>query len=214
MQITDGKVDEYLLELLPGRDTALSKIESEARANNIPMVGPVEGQLLQLLARAAGARNILEAGTATGYSATWLGRAVQSLGGTVIALEMDPGRAEIARRNLRRCGLEGTVTVVNQNAFEFLEKDQASYDLIFLDIMRGIAVKDGASRLLDLVMPRLRVGGLLLADNALHSGDVVSPNSSSAAGLADYNRRIFSNPNMMSSLVPIRDGLAISLRVS
>ena len=214
MQITEGKVDDYLLSLIPERDPALAQVESDARANNIPMVGPVEGQLLLLLAQAAGAKDVLEAGTATGYSATWLGRAVQPVGGRVTALEMDPGRAETAKRNLQSCGLEDTVTVVNQDAFEFLQKDQATYDVIFLDIMRGFGLQDGASRLLDLVMPRLRVGGLLLADNALHSGDVVSPNSASATGVAEYNRRIFSHPNLMSSLIPLRDGLAVSLRVS
>ena len=214
MQITDVKVDDYLFSLIPDRDSALAQVESDARANHIPMVGPVEGQLLHILARSVGAADILEVGTATGYSATWLGRAVKPRDGRVTALEMSPERAETARRNLKNCGLGDTVTVVNQDAFEFLEQDRGSYDVIFVDILRGLARREDALRLLDLLTPRLRVGGLLLADNALHGGEAISPDSESAAGLSEYNRRIFDHPNLISSLVPLRDGLAVSLKIS
>ncbi len=214
MEITDAKIEDYLFSLIPDRDSALAKVESDARANHIPMVGPVEGQLLHVLARSIGAVNILEVGTATGYSATWLGRAVQPRDGRVTALEMSPERAATARRNLSRCGLGNTVTVVNKDAFEYLEQDQGTYDLIFLDILRGLPHRDDAHRLLDLVLPRLRVGGLLLADNALHGGETLAPNSESSIGASEYNRRLFDHPNLISSLVPIRDGLAISLKTS
>ena len=159
-----------------------------------------------------GAKNALEGGTATGYSAIWLGRAVKQAGGRMTALEVDLGRAEIARRNLASCGLQDTVTVVNQDAFEFLAKDRSSYDVVFLDILRGLD-PEGIGRLLELVLPRLKIGGLLLGDNALHGGDALDPKSPSAAGLAEFNRRIFSNANLVSSLVPLRDGVAISLKV-
>ena len=213
MQITDAKVDDYLFSLIPDRDSALAKVERDARANHIPMVGPVEGQLLHVLARSIGAAQILEVGTATGYSATWLGRAVQPRDGHVTALEMSPERAATARRNLSNCGLGDTVTVVNQDAFEYLEQDRGTYDVIFLDILRGLAERNDALRLLDLVLPRLKVGGFLLADNALHGGETLAPTNESSIGASEYNRRIFDHPNLISSLVPIRDGLAISLRV-
>ena len=214
MQITDAKVDDYLLSLIPDRDSALARVESDARANHIPMVGPVEGQLLHILACSVGAVDILEVGTATGYSATWLGRAVKPRNGRVTALEMSTERAETARRNLNDCGLRDTVTVVNQDAFAFLEQDRGTYDVIFLDILRGLVGSKDATRLLDLVVPKLRAGGLLLADNALHGGEALAPDSESSIGLSEYNRRIFNHPNLVSSLVPMRDGLAISLKVS
>ena len=214
MQITDAKVEDYLFSLIPDRDSALARVESDARANHIPMVGPVEGQLLHILARSVGAVDILEVGTATGYSATWLGRAVQPRNGHVTALEMSAERAETARRNLSECGLGDTVSVVHQDAFKFLEQDRGTYDVIFLDILRGLAGREDALRLLDLVMPRLRIGGLLLADNVLHGGETLSPAGESAIGVSEYNRRIFDHPNLISSLVPLRDGLAISLKVS
>ncbi len=212
MQITDGKIEDYLLSLVPARDSELATVENEARTNQIPMVGPVEGAFLHTLVRAVGAKSVLEVGTATGYSAIWLGRAVKLAGGRVTAIEMDPKRAEIARRNLASCGLQDTVTLFNQDAFEFLSKDRSSYDVVFLDILRGLS-PEGIGRLLDLVLPRLKVGGLLLADNALHGGDVLEPKSPSAAGLAEFNRRIFNDPALVSSIVPLRDGVAISLKV-
>ena len=213
MNITDVKVEDYLFSLIPDRDPELATVESEARANHIPMVGPVEGQLLHTLARAVGAAEILELGTATGYSATWLGRAAQHHGGHVTALEMSPERAATARRNLSACGLADTVTVIQQDAFRFVEQDHGTYDVIFLDILRGLAGRNEALRLLDLVLPRLRVGGLLLADNTLHGGETLAPGSESSIGVSEYNRRIFDHPDLISSLVPIRDGLSISLKV-
>ena len=96
VEVTD-ELQEYLDGLVPRRDTVLARIEEEAHRDNVPIVDPHEGQLLYLLVKMAGARRILELGTATGYSGIWLLRATE--GGTLTTYEMDPERARTARRS-------------------------------------------------------------------------------------------------------------------
>src|SRR5215216_450487 len=105
-------VDRYLGDLLVSADPALEASLAASAAAGLPAinVSPVQGKLLYLLARAIGARNILEIGTLGGYSTIWLARALSD-GGRVISLEADPRHAEVARANIARAGLEDRVEV-------------------------------------------------------------------------------------------------------
>ncbi|MFQ5694197.1 MAG: O-methyltransferase, partial [Nitrospinota bacterium] len=97
----------YLEALLPERDALLTRLEAEARTENIPIVGPRVGGVLQLLASVSGARRILELGTAVGYSAIWLSRGMEK-GGALISMEVRESMAERARRNVAEAGLGDT----------------------------------------------------------------------------------------------------------
>src|SRR5438067_9318944 len=130
-------VDEYLAGLLLPSDPALEQALADSRAAGLPAinVAPVQGRLLQLLAKMAGAKNILEIGTLGGYSTIWLGRALPA-GGKLISLEYSPKHADVARANIKRAGLDNVVEVRVGAALDNLPKlagEGLKFDFIFID---------------------------------------------------------------------------------
>lgn len=211
MAITDPRVDAYLAQLVPSRDQAHAAVERETRERNVPSIGPYEGHLLAWLVELAGARRVLELGAASGYSAIWLGKAVVGRGGSVTTVDRDPRKVAEARENLRRCGLSETVTVVEGDGLAYLQMQADEYDVIFLDIVSYIAQEEEIDRLIDACLPRLCVGGILMADNALRQGDVaMTPVPTHARGMHRYNQRIVQDARLDSIVLPIRDGLALT----
>ncbi|MFW6081045.1 MAG: O-methyltransferase [Desulfosalsimonas sp.] len=152
--------ETYFSSLVPQRDAILQQLEKEAEQENIPIAGAVVGQLLFVLARAAGSANILELGAAHGYSAIYLGRACAPAGGRVVSLENDPEMARRARENIEKAGLSQTVTIMEADALRALTEIEGPFDLVFMDIEK----KDYQAAL-ELFTPLVRTGGLLVADN-------------------------------------------------
>ncbi|MFW6127313.1 MAG: O-methyltransferase [Thermodesulfobacteriota bacterium] len=191
-------------EFIPPRDDLLLKLEEEARNENIPIVGPLVGELLFILARATQARLVLELGTATGYSAIYLARGLDPQNGRVVTLELDPQMAARARSNCAQAGLDGRVEVRQGQALELMEGLAGPFDLIFLDIDKEsyLPALDRSHRL-------LRPGGLLIADNV------------GFAGAQDFNREIFRRPEwrvapllcFLPNHSPERDGLSLAVKV-
>ncbi len=143
-------------------DPMLLRLEREAARKGIPIIGPAMGKLLYLLARATGARRVLELGTSVGYSAIWLARAVAPVDGTVTTLEWDPVTADTVRHNLAGAGVAGRVEVVVGDAKVWLERHGRGreFDLAFNDID-----KEFYSPTLDPLVRAVRPGGLLVFDN-------------------------------------------------
>lgn len=196
--------DRYFGQFMPKRDPLLRDLEAEAEREKIPIVGPVVGELLFILAGAAGARRILELGTATGYSAIFLARACERNGGEVITLERDGKMAARAEANLRRAGFESVVEVRTGNAMEVLPGLEGEFDLIFIDIEKA-----DYFRALPLCHRLLRPGGLLVADNV---------------GFKDadpFNQAVSADPGWRSVHLfsylprhsPEHDGICLALRV-
>ena len=150
----------YFRELIPQRDKLMVELEAQAERENIPIVGPVMGELLFILAAAIKAQRILELGTATGYSAIYLARACEPVNGRVVTLENDADMAARARQNFRQAGVADRIEIQVADALAVLPQLQANFDLIFLDIEKQdyIKVLPDCGRLL----PK---GGLLVADN-------------------------------------------------
>jgi caffeoyl-CoA O-methyltransferase len=218
MVITDPGIERYLEGLLPAREALLAEMEGEARELGLPIVGPVEGRFLFTLARMCRARRVLELGACSGYSALWLAAAIEPVGGTVETIEMDPRRAALVEKNVGRSGAAGRITLLRGDALEILPTlEVGAYDLVFNDLLRsGSGMTGGVPnqvRFLELSLKVLRSGGMLLSDNVLCGGQVVEKApSGAAAGIAEYNRRLASDPGLETSFVPIRDGVAISLK--
>ena len=173
------------------------------------------GALLRVLAVSLGATRILEIGTAIGYSGIWLAGALPK-GGMLITMEMNAERAAVARENFARAGLTDRTSVMVGDANLLVSKVSGPFDLIFQDGAKTLYVP-----LLDRLVDRLRPGGLLVTDNVLWDGDVVpgfvekkrnSPEDTAA--IADYNERVNTHPRLMTAIVPLRDGVAISVKKS
>jgi predicted O-methyltransferase YrrM len=195
--------EAYFSQFIRRDDPLLRELESEAQAQKIPIVGPVVGELLFILARAMGAQSILELGTATGYSAIYLARACAENAGQLTTLEIDPDVAARARQNLARAGLGRHATVICDAALTRMAALSGPFDLIFMDID-----KVDYARALDDCHRLLRSGGLLVADN------VAFPDAD------EFNRGVFSDAGwqpvslfaFLPGHSPERDGLCLALR--
>jgi predicted O-methyltransferase YrrM len=196
--------ETYFRELVPARRDLLRRLEAEAKKEKIPIVGPVVGQLLYILARALGARRILELGTATGYSAIFLGDACRESGGTVITLEADPALAARARENAAAAGLNGIIDVRVGDALEMVARIEPPFHLIFMDIEK----KDYERALPDCerLMPN---GGLLVADNVAFP-DADAFNQAVQRGSAWRSVSLLS---FLPEHSPEKDGICLALRV-
>jgi caffeoyl-CoA O-methyltransferase len=150
----------YFGQWIPQRSDLLKALESEAKQLAIPIVGPVVGNLLCLLATITGARRIIELGTATGYSAIFMGQACQSNDGHLTTFEVDPEMAARATGNIKQAGLAQWVRVQCQDALKGLRTFAQAADMIFMDIE-----KEDYQRALPLCQQALRKNGLLVADN-------------------------------------------------
>jgi predicted O-methyltransferase YrrM len=202
------ELQAYLDGLVPKRDPVLARIEEEAHRESIPIVDPHEGALLYLLVKIAGAKRILELGTATGYSGIWLLRG--SGGGMLTTYEMDHHRAERARANFADAGFGRQATVIEENAKDGLESLDARFDACFIDLLNSFRSEEITRRVLELCIERLDAGALLMADNALRQGEVLHPDNQQARNVAHYNELVAKHPRLESVVIPIRDGLSVA----
>jgi predicted O-methyltransferase YrrM len=206
--ITSEPVENYLYSVLPPRDEVLSEMEAAADKRDIPVVGPAVGRVLYQLAVISGAKSVFELGSAIGYSTIWWARAV-GRGGRVIYTDGDRKNADEARGYFERAGVSDRITIRVGDALELLSEEKRELDVIFCDID-----KEDYPRALRLAVPRLRKGGLLIADNVLWSGRVAekNPSEASTGAIVEFNRLLYSSPDLFTTILPIRDGLAVAYK--
>jgi caffeoyl-CoA O-methyltransferase len=206
--ITADRVEDYLYSLLPPHDEVLSEMEAEAARRDIPIVGPAVGRILYQLARMIGARTVFEMGSAIGYSTIWWARAV-GRGARVFYTDGDRKNAEEARRYFKRAGVDDRIEVQIGEALELLSERKEEFDIIFNDVD-----KEDYPRVLRLAIPRLRKGGLFVTDNVLWSGQVADPKNSEAStqAIREFNRLLYSSPDLFTTILPIRDGIAVAMK--
>jgi caffeoyl-CoA O-methyltransferase len=213
--LTDPAIEEYMLSLTPARQDVLADMEAHAEREGVPIVGPMQGYFMYGLALAVKAKDVLDVGTAIGYSAMWLALAAREQEGRVVTLEKDPGRASWAEAYFRQAGLSGVCAVRRGDALTLLRGMEENFDLIFLDVLTQMDRADAALDLLDVCVRRLRPGGVLLSDNAFRSGGVLNPESAhpSTQGIAAFNKAITEHPRLVSSFIPMRDGISFSVKI-
>lgn len=172
-----GEVDRYIAGLLARSDPALDQALHAGAEEGMPVISITanQGKMLQVLARAVGARMILEVGTLAGYSAIWLARTL-SEGGRLVTLESDPKHARVARRNIERAGLAEKVEVRLGPALELLPGMQAEglgpFDFVFID-----ADKANTPAYFEWALKLTRPGSLVVCDNVIRGGTVTDAES-------------------------------------
>jgi len=206
--VTAGPVDDYLYSMLPKRDEVLAEMEDYATAHNVPIVGPAVARVLQQLAMMINSRTVFELGSAIGYSTIWWAQAVGDKG-RVIYTDGDSKNAERARGYFKRAGVSSRVTLHTGDALEYLSEQKQEFDIIFNDVD-----KEDYPRVLRLVAPRLRKGGLFITDNVLWSGRVAEKNPTDARtkAILEFNRKLYDATEFYTTILPIRDGLAVAVR--
>jgi predicted O-methyltransferase YrrM len=211
MIVTEA-VSRYLAELREAPDPVLAEMEAHGARDHIPIVVPETGALLQTLALACGARRILEVGTAIGVSTLYLARALPA-DGLVVTFEIDEQRQAAARSYLGQAGVLDRVDLHLQDAREGLAELGGSFDLAFVD-----GVKAQYGEYFDLVLPRLRSGGVLAVDNVLMSGTVPENRSDGhwteeqIALLREFNRSLLADPQLDGTVTPVGDGVLVAVK--
>lgn len=196
-------VDRYITDLLVESDPALNAALEAGAAAGMPAinVAPNQGKLLQILAKAVGARRILEIGTLAGYSTIWLARALLP-GGRLITLEVNPLHAEVARANIARAGLEGVVELCLGPALETLARlaaeNRGPFDLIFID-----ADKPSYTEYLQWALKLSRRGTVIVADNVVRKGAVADASTSDplVQGIRRFNERLATETRVSATAV-------------
>jgi predicted O-methyltransferase YrrM len=212
-QVVPDAIERYLSTLNRQSDAVLKDIARVGDERDLPLVDAEVGVLLRVLAMAVQARRILEIGTAIGYSGIWLAGALPS-DGSLLTMEQDEQRARQAREHFARAGFADRVNVIVGDAQAMLTKVSGPFDLIFQD-----GDKKMYGPMLDRLVDLLRPGGLLVTDNVLWDGEVVpgfakAPhhNADDTRAIVEYNQRLSAHPGLVTSIVPLRDGVAISVK--
>jgi predicted O-methyltransferase YrrM len=203
METIWSDVDDYFTQHLLPPDEALRAAMADSAAAGLPPISvtPPQGKLLHLLARACGARRILEIGTLGGYSTIWLGRAIPS-GGRVITLEIDAHHTEVARKNLKRAGLGERVEVRLGPAAETLTAMTHSvvepFDFIFID-----ADKKSSDIYFDAALQLSHDGTVIVVDNVVRDGKVADAESTDAdiLGIRRMTERLATEPRVSATAI-------------
>jgi predicted O-methyltransferase YrrM len=213
--ITPQPVSDYLTGLRRDPHAQLGVIDREGRAEGLPLVFPDTGALLHTLARASGAKRILEIGTAIGYSTLWLATALPD-DGTLMTMEFDAARAARARDHFAAAGCGGKISVIVGDATRFLHKVGGPFDLIFQDSDKKLY-----EPMLDRLLGLLRPGGLLVADNVLWNGEVIPGyvgdkkySEEDTAAIVAFSNRIATDPRLYTSFLQVGDGVSISVKLT
>jgi predicted O-methyltransferase YrrM len=207
--IVKEEVEKYLYGVLPARDEVLREMERQATERDIPIVGPAVGRFLFQLALIAKAQTVFELGSAIGYSTIWWARAVGS-GGRVIYTDSSEKNAAEAKKYFDRAGVTGQIEIRIGDALALLAKEQPeSFDIIFNDVD-----KQYYPRVFELAAPRVKKGGLVVADNVLWSGRVAeqNPSDGSTKAIVEFNRLVYSDTRFFPTIMPLRDGVMIAQR--
>lgn len=211
MDLVAADIEHYLANLQRTRDAVVADMEARAAASKFPIIGPLVGRLCQQVAMGIGARDVFEMGSGFGYSTWWFAQAVGE-GGRVVHTDNDAKKSAEARQYLDKAGLGARVHYEVGDALEVIKKYPGPFDVVFIDVD-----KHAYPTAFELARSRVRVGGYIICDNALWSGKVLlgpSKQDADTRGVVRYNKDAFAAGDLLTTIVPLRDGVALSLKVA
>jgi caffeoyl-CoA O-methyltransferase len=210
------RVDAYILDLVGGEDDVLRAADNSIAASNLPpiSVSANQGKFLHVLAKACGAKKILEIGTLAGYSAIWMARALPP-GAKLITLEFDPEHARVAQTNIERADLANLIDIRVGKAIELLPEltGEGPFDMIFID-----ADKPPYTEYFTWSLKLSRPGTLIIADNVIREGKVLDKQSNDdmVMGVQRFNQYLSSCTDVTATIIQtvgskMHDGMAIAV---
>ncbi len=204
---------EYLNKTLPESESFLKELEVYAMENTVPIIQKEVRAFLGMLLKYKAPKNILELGTAIGYSSIFFSDHILP-GGKIITLEREDDYYNLAISNIKKAGKENVITVIKGDAFETVKKIDGTFDMIFMD-----ANKSMYRYYLDTLLPRLSPGGIVICDNILYKGmvscDDLAPRKQNTIiqNLREFLSYISHHPQLETSIVPIGDGVSLSVKL-
>jgi predicted O-methyltransferase YrrM len=207
-------IDEALLHYAEQHSAAepeiLAKLNRETHLKVMQprmLSGHLQGRILSMFSKLLQPKTIVEIGTYTGYSALCLAEGLQD-GGIVHTIDNNDERVPMLKRYFAEAGEQDRIKIHTGNALDILPGIEGPYDLVFID-----ADKHNYKNYFDLVVDRVRPGGLIISDNVLWSGKVLEtpkPNDLDTIALKEYNTYLASNPKVEVLLLPVRDGVSVA----
>ncbi len=209
MPILEPKIEQYLNDLLPERESVVQEMEEYAEANNFPIVGPLVGRLCYQIVKSINAKRIFEMGSGFGYSTYWLARGLAG-DGKIIFTEYSQENIKLAEDFLGKTQVLDKVEIIHGDAIEALENRDEEFDLILNDIDKEYYPKS-----LKVILPRLRKGGILITDNLIWNARVVEAEpDTQTRGIMEYTKMIYDSPDLWTTIIPLRDGVGISYKLN
>ena len=222
LDVLHPSINEYLLEVIPERDDALTEMEAYARENRFPIVGPLVGRVLHQLVLLTNPTRIFEMGSGFGYSAYWMAKALRQPEARIICTDGSQENADRAVGYLTRGGIVDRIDYRVGNALEIIDETDGEFDIIYNDID-----KDGYPEAFRKAIPRLRSGGLFITDNMLWLGRVVTYDTDAdmqgldederwvhktTVGVKELTRLLYSSPDVFTTIIPLRDGVSVAIK--
>ena len=212
--IIDERIADYICSLDPGNGEFLDRVEAEARREDVPIIRKETSAFLKMLVAAKRPERILEVGTAVGYSALLMCR-VMPENCRVTTIEKFPPRIAAAKANFREAGEEERISLLEGDAGEILKGLTGPYDFIFMDAAKGQYI-----HWLPEILRLLPEGGILLSDNVLQDGDVIQSrfaverrDRTIHKRMRDYLFALTHDSRLQTSVVPVGDGAAVSVKM-
>lgn len=212
--IVDNQVQEYLRNLLDFKEDSMLELEEFAKKNHIPIIEPEVSKFLQMIVRLKNPKNVLELGTAIGYSSIVMKKSKKDL--EITTIEKNHDMVKLANANIKKFGFEDSINIIESDAYEYLLSSKGTFDMIFIDAAKGQYLKyfKESSRLLS-------KNGIIVCDNVLFKGMVCDENSltkrhrmSTIVRRLNHFLEYISNlDDFKTTIVPIDDGMSISYKI-
>ena len=204
---------EYLDNLLPASDDLLAEMEAYAAEHGVPIADREVARFVEITARAINAERALECGMAIGYSVIHMLRGMSDEG-RVVTIDPSEDMIQRAGEYLTRAGMRERVQIEKGFALEVIPRLDETFDLLFID-----AVKQEYRGYLDLALPKLRRGGVVICDNLLWGGQVAGEirsddQKSSTEALREFNKYFVNHPQLRAEVLAVGDGLGYAVKVS
>ncbi|BDS13549.1 O-methyltransferase [Aureispira anguillae] len=208
MKLTPNKIEEYAKQHTKVYDSSvLDRLERKTHLEVMRpqmLSGYLQGQFLAFFSKMKQPKAILEIGTYTGYSAICLAQGLQQ-NGVLHTIDINKELEAIATEYIHQAGVDDRIIQHQGNALEIIPTIDKQWDLIFLD-----ADKINYSQYYDMVLPKLKIGGVIIADNVLWHGKVVEGSREKrASALAVFNKKVTEDDRVDNVLLPLRDGLML-----
>ena len=209
MEITNPKIETYMNSLLENRAQIYKEIEGYAKDIDFPIIEPLVGKLLNQYAHLIKAKRILELGSGFGYSAIWFSDGLNEET-EIICTDLDEQNKTLAEKYFKEAEIKTKIDFRIGDALEILENLEGEYDIIFNDVE-----KEDYPEAYEKSVLKLKKGGLLITDNTLWYGKIIENNMNDlqTSGVKEYNKLAFSDIRVKSVILPIRDGITVSLKV-
>lgn len=206
--IVNPEIETYLKELSPVEDPIIQEMETLAEELDFPIIGSLVGKFLYQITKISKAKKIFELGSGFGYSAYWFSKALENEG-YVFCTEISEDNHKIALNFFKKSVYFGNIKFEVGDGLSILKQQKEKFDIILNDID-----KEYYPDVIEIAAKKLSPGGLLITDNMLWFGRVLSNDKTpSTIGVKKFTEIILSRKDFITTIIPIRDGISISLKI-